>query len=141
MLESRQGLRFWLTSGRRYGLEHWLYLGQRVSGLGMLLYLLLHILVTASRLGGESAWEAAMDALKHPLFTLLEYLVFAAFAFHALNGLRLLVSELGWAVGRPGRPDYPYVSCLLRQRPLAWAVVALAVVVAGLGAVDFFFWR
>jgi succinate dehydrogenase/fumarate reductase cytochrome b subunit len=36
-----------------------------------------------------------------------EHLVFVAFAFHALNGVRLVLVELGFAVGKPLEPVYP----------------------------------
>jgi succinate dehydrogenase/fumarate reductase cytochrome b subunit len=73
-----------------------------------------------------------------PLFRLGEYAVFAAFAFHALNGIRLAVIELGYAVGRPIEPVYPYATSVGRQRRLATAALMLAAVVALWGGLDFF---
>lgn len=132
---------FWFAGAKTYGLEHWLYLGHRLSGFGLLTYLLLHIFVTASRLGGKAAWEGTMGVLEHPLFAFLEYLVFAAFVFHAANGIRLILAELGFSLGRPARPVYPYTTCLDRQRRLARVMTAVAAIGAALGAVDFMFWR
>jgi len=50
-----------------------------------------------------------------------EYLVFAAFAFHAVNGIRLVIVELGWGVGKPIEPVYPYRTSVDAQRFLAVA--------------------
>ena len=53
-----------------------------------------------------------------PIFAFGEYLVFAAFAYHACNGIRLVLVELGFAVGKPMEPVYPYKTSLNVQRPL-----------------------
>jgi succinate dehydrogenase/fumarate reductase cytochrome b subunit len=73
-----------------------------------------------------------------PLFMFGEYLVFAAFAFHAVNGVRLAIIELGYAVGRPIEPVYPYATSVGRQRRLARAALMIAAVVALWGGLDFF---
>jgi succinate dehydrogenase / fumarate reductase cytochrome b subunit len=110
----------------------------RVTGLGLLLYFLMHILLTTSRAFGSEAWEKAMGLVKGPLFTVGEYLVFAAFAFHAMNGLRLVIVELGWGVGKPIEPVYPYRTSVDAQRFLAIGSLVLAGILAALGAADLF---
>jgi len=50
----------------------------RLSGLALLVYFLMHILVTSSRALGRGAWEQAMARVTGPFFTLGEFLVFAA---------------------------------------------------------------
>ena len=64
-----------------------------------------------------------MGAVHGPVFTVGEYLVFAAFAFHALNGIRLVLVELGFAIGKPIEPVYPYRTSVDEQRPLAIGVM------------------
>lgn len=134
-------MRFWFSGCKRYGLEHYLYLGHRISGMGLICYLVMHIFVTASRIGGETAWHSTLTVLSHPIFRFFEYIVFVGFAFHALNGVRLALSELGVSVGKPSRPIYPYRSCVDRQRRFTWGLMVAFVAVAGLGAVNIFFWR
>jgi succinate dehydrogenase/fumarate reductase cytochrome b subunit len=85
-----------------------------------------------------TAWKAAMDAVTGPAFTVGEYLVFLAFAFHAVNGIRLALIELGFAVGPPIEPVYPYATSVGRQRPLALAVMLIAGVLAIWGGYNFF---
>ena len=75
-----------------------------------------------------------MDSVTGPVFKVGEFLVFVAFAFHAINGVRLAVIELGWGVGKPIEPVYPYRTSVDVQRPLAVAAVLLAgvlIVLAG----------
>ena len=59
---NRLGLWGWLGGGR-WGLERYLYTLHRLTGLGLLVYFLLHIVVTSSRaLGrrpGKRRWGAS----------------------------------------------------------------------------------
>ena len=133
---NRLGIWGWLGGGR-WGAERYLYTLHRVTGLGILTYFLLHIFVTAARASGADAWAASIGRVTGPLFTIGEYLVFAAFAFHAVNGVRLFLIELGWGVGKPIEPVYPYRTSIDVQRPLAIGVMIVAAVIAVLGGFDF----
>lgn len=133
---NRLGMRGWVVGGR-WGLERYLYTLHRVTGLGLLAYFLLHIFVTSSRALGREAWEAAMRAVASPAFALGEYLVFLAFVFHAVNGVRLVLLEVLGAVGPAEDPVYPYRTSVDRQRPLALGVLALAAILAAIGGYDF----
>jgi succinate dehydrogenase / fumarate reductase cytochrome b subunit len=134
---NRLGLWGWLGGGR-WGYERYLYTLHRLTGLGILAYFLLHIFVTASRRLGPEAWKASMDAVSGVPFKIGEFLVFAAFAFHAINGIRLVIIELGWGVGRPIEPVYPYKTSVDVQRPLAVAGLLVAGVLVVLGTLSFF---
>ncbi|MFB3854493.1 MAG: hypothetical protein ACE148_11800 [Vicinamibacterales bacterium] len=134
---NRLGIWGWVGGGR-WGIDRYLYSLHRVTGLGILLYFVLHIFVTAARARGEAAWEESMAMVTGPLFVVGEYLVFVAFAFHALNGIRLVLVELGFAVGKPIEPVYPYKTSLDVQRPLALTAMVLAGLVIVLGGFDFF---
>jgi len=134
---NRLGIWGWVGGGR-WGFERYLYALHRLTGLGLLAYFLLHILVTSSRAFGPESWAASMALVTGPLFKWGEYLVFAAFAFHAVNGIRLALLELGFAVGRPIEPVYPYATSVGRQRPLALAMLVIAGAIAVWGGLDFF---
>jgi succinate dehydrogenase / fumarate reductase, cytochrome b subunit len=131
------GIWGWLGGGR-YGLERYAYSLHRITGLGILAYFLMHIFVTGSRLGGEQKWESTMAFFQQPIFKIGEFLVFLAFAFHAANGVRLILVELGYGLGKPARPVYPYRSSVMRQRPVMIAVMAVAALLAFLGGADFY---
>ncbi len=132
------GLWGWLGGGR-WGLERYLYILHRVTGLGLLMYLSLHIFVTSSRVFGQAACEKWMGIVGGEVFHIGEYLVFVAFGFHACNGLRLILLELGWAVGKAEEPIYPYRSSLNTQRPLMVVVMLLAAALVAMGTWNFFF--
>ncbi|HNW59862.1 MAG TPA: succinate dehydrogenase [bacterium] len=134
---NKLGLWGWLGGGR-YGLERYAYALHRLTGLGILFYFILHIFVTGSRLGGAQRWGTAMGFFENNLFKFGEYLVYAAFAYHALNGIRLGLTELGFLMGKPTRPLFPYRSAVMRQRPVLIVVMVLAAVLIIAGGVDLF---
>jgi succinate dehydrogenase / fumarate reductase cytochrome b subunit len=134
---NRLGIWGWIGGGR-WGLERYLYTLHRLTGLGLLCYFLLHIFVTSTRAFGPEAWARSMGIVSGPFFVVGEFLVFAAFAFHAANGIRLGIVELGWIIGKPIEPIYPYRTSVHEQRPLALGMLALAGLVILAGGVDFF---
>ncbi|MFQ6097905.1 MAG: hypothetical protein ACE5O2_09285 [Armatimonadota bacterium] len=137
-LRSRLGLRGWAFGGR-WGVERYVYTLHRIAGLAILLYFLMHIFVTAHMAFGEGAWKWWMNLFGSWPFKVGEYLVFVAFAFHGLNGIRLILVELGFAVGRPEEPVYPYRTSLNKQRPLLLVVMVVAAVIIVAGGYDSLF--
>ncbi|OQX92393.1 MAG: succinate dehydrogenase, cytochrome b556 subunit [candidate division Zixibacteria bacterium 4484_95] len=133
---NKLGIIGWLGGGR-WGIERYLYTLHRITGLGILLYFCLHIFVTSSRLFGMNAWEKWMGFFKSPIFKMGEFLVFVGFAFHALNGIRLILIEFGFAVGKAEEPVYPYKSSLNTQRPLMVIVMVVAAVLIVAGGYQF----
>ena len=134
---NRLGIVGWMAGGR-WGVERYMYTLHRLTGVGLLAYFVMHIFVTSARVLGPESWGQAMAVVSGPVFEIGEYLVFAAFAFHAVNGIRLGLIELGFVVGRPIEPIYPYATSVGRQRRLAMAVLMIAFVIALWGGLDFF---
>jgi succinate dehydrogenase / fumarate reductase, cytochrome b subunit len=132
--DNRLGIWGWLGGGR-WGPERYAYILHRITGLGILLYFLMHIVVTSLRATGLYLWVEG-EPLHKPVFKFGEYLVWAAFSYHALNGIRLILVELGIAVGRPIEPVYPYKTSLNVQRPLLVAMVALTVLLLAAGGYE-----
>jgi succinate dehydrogenase / fumarate reductase, cytochrome b subunit len=131
------GLMGWLSGGR-YGLDRYAYTLHRITGLGILAYFLMHIFVTGSRLGGPEQWDRKMALFSQPVFKAGEFLVFLAFAFHAINGIRLVIVELGCLLGKPGLPAYPYSYSTMRQKPLLVIAMLLAAALMIIGGADFY---
>jgi succinate dehydrogenase/fumarate reductase cytochrome b subunit len=80
-----------------------------------------------------------MALFENPIFKMGEFLVFVAFAYHAVNGIRLILVELSYMIGKPGLPSFPYQYSTLRQRPLFVAVMVIAAVVVIIGGTDLLF--
>jgi len=121
------------------GVERYAYILHRLTGLGILSYFLMHVVVTSLRAKGIYLWPEG-GVLHQPVFKIGEFLVFAAFAYHAFNGVRLILVELGFAVGKPIEPVYPYKTSLNVQRPLLIAMMILAAVFLAAGGYQFLGW-
>jgi len=130
--DNRIGIWGWLGGGR-WGIERYAYILHRLTGLGILFYFLLHIVVTSLRTKGIYLWTDN-GPLHQPIFEFGEFLVFAAFAYHACNGIRLVLVELGVGVGKPIEPIYPYKTSLNVQRPLLICMMVLAAIILAIGS-------
>jgi len=130
------GLIGWVWGGN-YKIERYLYTLHRATGLGLLLFCLIHLSVTTFFRLQQSSWETAMAILHNPWFKLGEYLVVLAFAYHSLNGLRLIIQELGFGMGKPTPPVYPYRDSLRKNRRWSMALVGTAAIIALVFLYDF----
>lgn len=140
LLRHKNRLGFWgWLGGGRYGLDRYAYSLHRLTGLGILAYFIMHIFVTAQRLNGEEQWERTMAFFGNPVFKVGEFLVVLAFAFHAINGIRLVCVELGWLIGKPGVPSFPYSYSTLRHKPIFVVAMIIAAALMIVGGVDFYF--
>ena len=68
---NRLGVKGWVYAGK-YSFERYLYLGHRLSGLGLIAYMVLHIIETANRIRGEHAWAELMALFASPPFRVIE---------------------------------------------------------------------
>ncbi len=133
--DNRLGLWGWLGGGR-WGIERYAYILHRLTGLGILCYFSMHIVVTSLRAWGIYLWVEG-GFFHQPIFKVGEFLVFAAFAYHAMNGIRLVLVELGFAVGKTIEPVYPYKTSLNVQRPLLIVMMVLAAILLAAGGYEF----
>ncbi len=85
-----------LTEGLRYrGREgQWAWLLHRVSGLGTLLFLTLHILDTATVYFAPQLYSHAIDLYRSWFFGIGEIILVACVIYHGLNGVRIAVFDL-----------------------------------------------
>ncbi|MEW6547598.1 MAG: succinate dehydrogenase, cytochrome b556 subunit [Bacillota bacterium] len=92
----------------------------RVTGVGLLLYLLAHFVVLSLLAAGPEAWDRFVAVAKTPPMLALDVLLVAALLVHGLNGIRLSALGLGFGA--------------LRYRQLIWVTwVISAVVTAAVG--------
>ena len=127
----------WVWAGK-YTLERYLYLLHRITGLGLILFVIVHLVMTTIfRIQGQDVWEAIMTLLHNPWFKIGEYLVVVAVIYHALNGLRLVLQQLGFALGKPTPPIYPYKDSLRKKRPWTIAMIAVVTILAAVFLFDF----
>ncbi len=97
----------------------WSWVLHRITGVAIFFFLLVHVLDTALIRVSPEAYNAVMGTYKNPIMGLGETALVAAIAFHALNGLRIILVDY-WSKGTK------------YQRAMFWIVIVLwAVVMLG----------
>ena len=71
----------------------WAWLLHRVTGVGVLVFLLAHIVDTALIGFGPEAYNHALDLYRLPLFKVGEVGLVFAVIYHAVNGIRVIVVD------------------------------------------------
>ena len=66
----------------------------RITGLGLMFYLYLHILALTALQKGPEAFNVEMELFKQPIFMVLEWLLFGLVLFHSFNGFRIVLIDL-----------------------------------------------
>lgn len=97
----------------RTGTVAWLL--QRLSGLFLTLYLLAHIFVIGTSVRGEDSFDDLLESFDMAPLLILDAGLVGVVAFHALNGVRLVLFDFG--IG------------LRHQKLLFWVSFAAAVAV------------
>ncbi len=78
----------------------WAWFLHRITGLGLVFYILLHtILMGGSLLSGKAAFDETLSLLMtHPVFELLDIMLLGAVLYHGFNGIRILLFDMGIGV-------------------------------------------
>jgi succinate dehydrogenase cytochrome b556 subunit len=72
------------------------FMMNRISGLGLAFYLVLHLIALSQLATGPQAYDGFIALVKNPIFTAGELIVILAVLLHGLNGVRLVITSLGW---------------------------------------------
>jgi succinate dehydrogenase / fumarate reductase cytochrome b subunit len=83
---------------RRRGLGMWAYALNRITGLGLVLYLIIHLFVLSLLAQGEAGWDNFIALASTPFFLLLDVVLLAGILIHGLNGLRIALLALSIGV-------------------------------------------
>lgn len=67
----------------------------RITGLGLSLYLVLHLIMLSQLTQGQQAYDGFISMMKNPVFIIGELLVIAAGFLHGINGLRIGLTSFG----------------------------------------------
>jgi succinate dehydrogenase / fumarate reductase cytochrome b subunit len=86
----------------------------RLSGIGLVAYLYLHLLLLNKLRQGPAAWDGFVQVMRSPLVLVLDGILLFGILIHGLNGLRLTLIGFG--------------TFLRWQRVLFWFNLALAIV-------------
>lgn len=87
---------------------HWSWLLHRITGLGVLLFLLLHI-VDITLIGfGPQVYNDSIKIFSTPLVRLVSLALIASVLFHAFNGVRIILVDF-WPAGHKYQKTMFYV--------------------------------
>lgn len=67
----------------------------RITGLGLSLYLVLHLIMLGQLAQGQQAYDDFISMMKNPVFIIGELLVIAAGILHGINGIRIGLTSFG----------------------------------------------
>lgn len=88
-------------SGTRSG--WWAWLLQRITGVALVGYLFLHIITISTVQAGAETFDDVLIFLQQPLFVVLDLLLAAMVIYHALNGVRVILFDLGLGISQQAR--------------------------------------
>jgi succinate dehydrogenase cytochrome b subunit len=89
----------WLDPRGRH-LGTWAFVVNRLTGLGLVAYLYLHLIVLSTLLRGPEAWDGLVELFRRPLFLAFDVLLVLGLAFHGVNGLRVALVGSGLLADR-----------------------------------------
>ena len=94
----------------------WAWLLHRVTGLVLAVYLLIHVyMMSMSILKGRTLFDDLLTALyTSKLFPIFDLMLFTAVLFHGINGIRLILFDIGIGIRR--------------QKELFWGVIVISAV-------------
>lgn len=101
----------------------WAWTLHRISGVALSVYLIVHIIVISSSTRGSAGinFNSLLATLTMPFFLVLDLALWAAVLYHTLNGIRVLLFDIGIGVKR--------------QKEVFWGFMAVAILAWVGGAV------
>ncbi len=109
---------------RRRKLGMWAYALNRITGIGLVVYLYLHLAVLSLLLRGPGSWDTFVSLARTPYFLILDVILLAGALIHGLNGLRIALT--GFDVG------------VKAQKALFGVLMLVAVVALGVAVLKIF---
>jgi succinate dehydrogenase / fumarate reductase cytochrome b subunit len=78
---------------RNRQIGYWAFILNRITALGLTLYLTLHLVALSQLAQGAGAYNSFVALAKNPVFKVGEMLVVAAGIIHGLNGIRIALNS------------------------------------------------
>lgn len=109
----------------RGGTQMWAWALHRLTGLGVLAFLVLHVVDTALVIYRPDLYDAMLAKYRHPVFRVAEYLIFLSVLYHAANGLRIVVQDFWPALMRHRKALLAASTAVVvaAALPIAWVML------------------
>ncbi len=115
----KRPLRAWFDV-RKDRVGSWAFALNRITGIGLTVYLILHLVVLSRLAQGPEAWDEFLALARSPFYLVLDVILIFGILFHGLNGIR--VALVGMGVG------------VRSHRTLFWALSALGLILLVISA-------
>ncbi|MBN1678165.1 MAG: succinate dehydrogenase, cytochrome b556 subunit [Candidatus Thermoplasmatota archaeon] len=97
----------------------WAWVGHRLTGILLVVYLFLHLSFLSQASLNHDSFDQLMETMAQPLFVLLDFLLVCAVIFHAMNGLRVVLFDMGIGIRK--------------QKLVFWIMMAISAVLVLVG--------
>ncbi len=103
---------FWPTN-MKTGM--WAWVGQRLTGLLLVVYVFLHLSFLSQASMSHKSFDDLMVTMSQPLFVLMDFLLVCAVIYHAMNGARVVLFDMGIGIRK--------------QKLVFWVMMAIAAII------------
>lgn len=107
---------FWPTN-MKTGM--WAWVGHRLTGILLVGYVFLHLFFLSQASLNHDSFDELMETMSQPLFVFLDFLLVCAVIYHAMNGLRVVLFDMGIGIRK--------------QKLVFWIMMAIAAVLVLVG--------
>ena len=107
---------FWPTNMK---IGMWAWVGHRLTGILLVIYVFLHLSFLTQASLSHDKFEDLMAVMAQPQFVFLDFLLVCAVIYHAMNGFRVVLFDLGIGIRR--------------QKMVFWITMAIAAVLVIVG--------
>lgn len=103
---------FWPTN-MKTGM--WAWVGHRLTGIILVVYVFMHLAFLSTASVGDKSFEDLMKTTAQPAFVLMDFLLVCAVIYHAMNGFRVILFDIGIGIRK--------------QKQVFWIMMAVAAVI------------
>lgn len=118
-------MQIWLRETKlNFRFEMFSFLAHRVTGLGLILYMVIHLFSLGTRVISAEAFNNTMKSYDTTLFHIGEWFLFMACVFHCVNGIRIMLVDF-----------FPLTR---KQKEMTFWVFGLTAILGGFSMLFFF---
>jgi len=103
---------FWPTN-MKTGM--WAWVGHRLTGIILVVYVFMHLSFLSTASVGDKSFASLMETTAQPAFVFADFLLVCAVIYHAMNGFRVVLFDMGIGIRR--------------QKLVFWIMMAIAAVI------------
>ena len=103
---------FWPTN-MKTGM--WAWVGHRITGIILVVYVFMHLSFLSTASSSSDSFKDLMEITAKPAFVFMDFLLVCAVIYHAMNGFRVVLFDMGIGIRR--------------QKLVFWIMMAIAAVI------------